>query len=188
MSLHHSLYCRSNAWGRKLENDIIPWLLMDVELGNLTLEVGPGPGVGTRIVQRYSNSLVVLERQVQLLRTLRSRLGVTTPIIAGDAVAMPFASERFTSIVSIMVLHHVWRIGARKQLLEESFRVLRPGGIFIGVDATPIAVERRLVHLGDRILAVNGSDLLGELTETGFEAATVEYRRTKFKFSAIRPK
>ncbi|HUY47093.1 MAG TPA: class I SAM-dependent methyltransferase [Streptosporangiaceae bacterium] len=153
----------------------------------MTLEVGPGPGVSAEIIRRYANGLVVLERQLRLLPGLRSRLDGTTLIVAGDAVAMPFGSAEFTSVLSIMVLHHVWRPGDRERMLQESFRVLKPGGILAGVDATPAALRRRLVHLGDRVSPVDGPKLLTELGEAGFERAAIHNRGSKFKFSATRP-
>jgi ubiquinone/menaquinone biosynthesis C-methylase UbiE len=187
VSLHHRIYCRSKAWGQKLQEVILPWLLSDVELGSMTLEVGPGPGVSTEIIRRHANGVVVLERQLRLLPGLRSRLDDTTAIVAGDAVAMPFGSAEFTSVLSVMVLHHVWRPGDRERMIQESFRVLKPGGILAGVDATPVALRRGLVHLGDRVSPVEGSRLLAELGEAGFERAAIHHRGSKFKFTASRP-
>jgi len=47
MNRLHRWYCKSGHWKRTVENQILPWALDGIDLGESVLEVGPGPGVTT---------------------------------------------------------------------------------------------------------------------------------------------
>src|SRR6516165_7436715 len=47
MNRLHRWYCRSSRWKRTLDNNILPWALSGIQLGEQVLEVGPGPGLTT---------------------------------------------------------------------------------------------------------------------------------------------
>jgi SAM-dependent methyltransferase len=188
MSIHHRIFCRSRKWRNKLRGEIVPWLLAEADLGDCALEIGPGPGLGTEALLAHTSSIVALERDPGLLAVLQSRLtGTGVHVIAGDAVNMPFRACRFTSVVAIMVLHHIWPDAARQRAIGEAFRVLRPGGVFIGVDAKPEALKSRFIHLGDTILPVGIESLLKDLDAAGFTEIRIDQGSKKFRFLATRP-
>jgi ubiquinone/menaquinone biosynthesis C-methylase UbiE len=108
-------------------------------------------------------------------------------VIAADAAEMPFKSQTFTSVIAIMVLHHIWPREAQHRVVAEAFRVLRPGGAFLGIDACPEAFRSRIVHRGDRILPVDPSAMLATCEDVGFERPHTDDRGHKFKFYAKRP-
>ena len=45
-----------------------------------------------------------------------------------DALTLPYRDGIFDAAMSIAVLHHISSVARRRSLLEETFRVLRPGG------------------------------------------------------------
>ena len=47
MNWFHRQVCRSGPWRRRLEKQLLPWVLQGVELGDDVLEIGPGPGITT---------------------------------------------------------------------------------------------------------------------------------------------
>lgn len=188
MSIHHRIFCRSGQWERKLHSDLVPWLVGDADLGNRVLEIGAGPGLGTEALLKHTEVVVALERDYGYLRSLRGRLRHSeAQVIAGDAAEMPFKSQTFTSVIAIMVLHHVWPQESQRQVVAEAFRVLRPGGAFLGLEARPEAFRSRFVHYGDLILPVDGPALLANCAGVGFERLHVDDRRRKFRFHAARP-
>lgn len=188
MSIHHRIFCRSAKWERKLNAELVPWLVGGAALGNRVLEIGAGAGSGTQSLLGHAEVVVALERDFWSLRSLRGRMkhpGLS--VIGGDAARMPFRSETFSSVIAIMVLHHVWPLEAQQRVIAEAFRVLRPGGVFIGLDARPEAFGSRIVHYGDRILPVDRSLLSAYCADVGFGRLHTDDRGRKFRFRATRP-
>jgi hypothetical protein len=44
MNLLHQRRCSSVGWADLVRDELLPWALADVELGDQTLEIGPGYG------------------------------------------------------------------------------------------------------------------------------------------------
>ncbi|HXO13379.1 MAG TPA: SAM-dependent methyltransferase, partial [Mycobacterium sp.] len=42
MNLLHQRRCSSVGWADMVRDELLPWALADVELGDQTLEIGPG--------------------------------------------------------------------------------------------------------------------------------------------------
>ena len=61
MNLAHRWLCRSALWRRVLQQDIFPWVLEGVSLGEDLLELGPGPGLATDLLQTRVGSLTAVE-------------------------------------------------------------------------------------------------------------------------------
>jgi len=84
-------------WKRKLQTEIIPWALRDVQLGERVLELGPGPGLTTDILRQRFASLTSIEIDPQLASYLRSRLqGTNVEVVEGSAAEMPFPDKSFS--------------------------------------------------------------------------------------------
>ena len=92
----------------------------------------------------------------------------------------------FSAVVSFTMLHHVPSFTLQNQLFAEVHRVLRPGGIFAGVDSLPSTLMR-IIHLGDTMIAVEPATLNGRLKSAGFMSIRVELGAGRFRFSARRP-
>ena len=43
MNRFHRWYCRTGHWRHEIQDEILPWVLHDLDLGDDILEVGPGP-------------------------------------------------------------------------------------------------------------------------------------------------
>lgn len=128
MNRYHRRYCGSARWARIVETSVLPWALEDVQLGDEVLELGPGPGVTTRLLARRVPRLTAVELDIGLAARLRSQLGGAASVVCGDAAALPFGSDRFSAVTCFTMLHHVPSPALQDRLFAEAFRVLRPGG------------------------------------------------------------
>lgn len=184
-SLHHWL-CRSSRWRRIIEQRV-PWSVGDQDLGPRVLELGPGPGLTTDVLRASVPHLTVLECDSRLAASLRSRLrGGYVDVINGDATAMPFPDNSFSAVAAFTMLHHIPTRELQDRLLREVWRVLRPGGVFVGCDSLQTWLLR-LIHIADTLVPVDPITFGARLTAAGFEGVVVEKNSQAFRFHARRP-
>ncbi len=152
------------------------------------LELGPGPGLTTDWLRHQCPHLTCLELDSTLAQSLHERLGnENVTVELGDATAMPFRDETFSAVLSFtMLLHHVPSSGLQARVFAEAFRVLRPGGIFVGSDSS-WSVRMWLYHLADTLVAIDPKGLPEGLRAAGFEQVNVEALGGRFRFRAKRP-
>ena len=182
----HRRMCRSAYWGKMLDEKILPWVLGDVDLGEEVLEVGPGPGLTTDRLRPRMTRLTAIEIDPALAASLAARLdGSNVTVIRGDATAMPFEDARFSGAVSFTMLHHVPSPALQDRLLSEVRRVLRPGGLFAGVDSRQ-RLFMRLLHIGDTLVPVNPDTFASRLEAAGFRDVLIETNDRAFRFRARR--
>lgn len=183
--LHHWL-CRSSRWRKTLE-ERVPWVLGNADLGANVLEVGPGPGLTTDLLRFSANRLTALELDGGLADALRARLiGNNVEVVRGDATAMPFPDASFTAGVSFTMLHHVPSSELQDRLLREVWRVLVPGGSFVGSDSRQSWLMR-VIHIGDTLVLVDPDGFGKRLEAAGFEVVAIEKKKDAFRFHARRP-
>ncbi len=187
MNRLHRWYCRSPHWRQELEQRVLPWALSGVELGEDVLEVGPGPGLTTDLLRPRLTRLTTLEIDAALAAALAARLaGSNVTVIQGDAAAMPFPDARFSGVVSFTMLHHVPSADLQDGVLREVCRVLKPGGVFAGVDSRQTFVMR-LVHIRDTLVPVDPENFPARLAAAGFSDVFIETNARAFRFRARRP-
>ena len=187
MNRFHRWFCRTNIWKNALANEIIPWALKDVELGDDVLEVGPGPGMTTDILRERTPRLTSIEIDPRLADALKQRLqGTNVKVVEGDATSMPFADGSFSGAVSFTMLHHVPSPVLQDRLLAEVYRVLKPGGVFAGSD-NRWSVGFHLIHLWDTMVIVEPETFAERLEAAGFTDASVRVAKRAFHFRARRP-
>jgi len=186
MNWFHRQVCRSGRWRQRVEQDLLPWALQGVELGDEVLEIGPGPGVTTDLLRAPTRRLTALEVDAAAAAALQRRLnGTGVRIVHGDGAVMPFADGSFSGVVAFTMLHHVPTEALQDHLLAEARRVLRPGGVFAGFDGVGSFLFR-LVHLGDTYMPVNPDGFGRRLEAAGFGYVAIERGRGRFRFRATR--
>ena len=182
----HRWYCRSGLWKTALCERILPWALEGAALGGAILEVGPGPGLTTDMLRGLYRQLAAVEIDRQLAASLGRRLaGTHVSVIAGDATALPFADGAFSGAVSFTMLHHVPSPALQDRLLAEVYRVLQPGGLFVGTDSRWSSVFQ-LVHHGDTMVIVDPDIFGARLAAVGFTDVSVDLAKRAFRFRARR--
>lgn len=187
MNRVHNLVCSSGWWARAVENELIPWGLKGVELGDDVLEVGPGFGATSRVLAERPGKLTILELEDDYCCRLRQKLGDSAEVVQGDGTQMPFPDGHFSGAACFTMLHHIPSPELQDQLFGEVFRVLRPGGVFAGTDSLPRGLPFRLIHIGDTLVLVDPDGLPARLAAAGFEGARVSTGTRSFKFSARKP-
>lgn len=187
MNRLHRWYCRSSRWKKKLETEILPWSLHGVELGTSVLEIGPGPGLTTDWLRERCTGLTCLELDRDLARSLEQRVtGSGIHVDCGDGTRMPYPDCSFSSVILFTVLHHVPSPTLQNRLFTEAYRVLRPGGMFAGVDSAP-SLLMRIFHVGDTMVLVDPAGLPPRLESAGFREVAIEAGAGRFRFRTRRP-
>lgn len=186
MNRLHQWLCRSNAWRRAVQ-ERVPWVIGDVDLGSNVLELGPGPGLTTDLLRITVDRLTALEIDPQLARALTSRLGQSNVrVVEGDASKMPFVNCKFSAAVSFTMLHHVPSPELQDKILREVFRVLKPGGFFLGSDSLESWLMK-MIHLGDTLVPVDPDTFGARLQRAGFQVLNLQKNGQAFRFRAWRP-
>ena len=146
-----------------LQDELVPWLEASGDLGDHLLEIGPGPGLTTDLLRGRVNKVTAVEVDPSLGEPLRRRLERTNvEVIVADAVEADLPAGSFSSAACFSVLHHMPSSELQDRLFEEIYRVLRPGGIFVGqesLDLEPI----RAGHADDTFTPVDPDDLVRRL-------------------------
>ncbi len=196
MNERHLQLCASAEWAETVQRDILPWAVGDRDLGDDVLEVGPGPGLTTDVLRQRVKHLTAVEVDDALAAALARRLQATqatnVEVVHGDGTALPFEDDRFSGATSFTMLHHVPSPPAQDQLLRELRRVLRPGGLLVGVDSLDRPDWREL-HVGDTCVPVDPTTLPERLQRAGFVDVEVELQEgvdgppRRFRFSARAP-
>jgi SAM-dependent methyltransferase len=191
MNERHLQICASAEWAETVRHEILPWALDGLDLGEDVLEVGPGPGMTTDVLRRIVSRLTAVEVDADLAAALAQRLvGSNVDVVHADGTSLPFDAGRFSGATSFTMLHHVPSAAQQDRLLAELGRVLRPGGLLIGVDSID-GPEWRELHTGDTCVPVNPAGLADRLEQAGF--VDIEVQRAKpeparrFRFSARAP-
>lgn len=186
MNERHLQRCASAEWAQTVRDEILPWAVGQRDLGDDVLEVGPGPGLTTDVLRQRVPKLTAVEVDQQLAAALASRLADTNvEVVRADGAALPFEDGRFSAATCFTMLHHVPSVAHQDELLAELRRVLRPGGLLVGVDSTD-RPEWRELHEGDTCVPVDPDTLATRLERAGFADLEVERAEpaVRFRFSA----
>jgi ubiquinone/menaquinone biosynthesis C-methylase UbiE len=183
----HHILCASGRWSRTVEHQTLPWALDGADLGDDVLEIGPGLGATTRVLAREPYRLTVLELEHSSADRLRREFAPEVEVIEADATAMPLPDARFSGVACFTMLHHVPTAEQQNAVLAEACRVLRPGGLFAGIDSLGGGLMFKLLHVGDTFVPLDPATLPSRLQAAGFGEVTVDGTDTKVRFRARKP-
>jgi SAM-dependent methyltransferase len=173
----HLARLASPAWQAYLSDDLLPWVLSEIDLGDDVLEIGPGPGLTTDLLRGWVDEITAVEADPELAQALRERLaGENVNVITADGANTGLPVDRFSAVTCFTVLHHVPTLGHQDALFAEARRVVRPGHAFVGTDALDSAALRA-IHKGDTYVPVDPDTLQDRLLTAGFSDARVEISR-----------
>ncbi|MGE3274444.1 MAG: class I SAM-dependent methyltransferase [Vicinamibacterales bacterium] len=183
--LHHWL-CRSAFWRRHVSDELVPWVLEGLSPGRDVLEIGPGPGAATPVLQARADRLICLELDEGLAGGLALQWAGRVGVVRGDATCLPFRDASMDAVVALTMLHHVPSVDLQDRLLHEAVRVLRPGGLLAGSDSLA-SIALRAIHVFDTFLPVDPRTFTARLAAAGLASVSVDHRRHTFRFRGRRP-
>ena len=173
MNENHARLCPSPEWADWIQGELLPSLTAGVDLGAEMLEIGPGPGAATGWLRHRVRRLVALEIDEEAAARLAAQYdGGNVEVTVGDATAMTFGDASFDSVATFTMLHHVPTAAAQDQILAETLRVLRPGGVLIGSDSLA-SNDLHEFHAGDTYNPVEPAAFLTRLRTVGFGKITI---------------
>lgn len=175
--------CSSAEWADTVRQQIIPWVMDGLVLGDDVLEIGPGPGRTTEVLVTLAERLTAAEVDPELASALQARLGAAVEVVHADATGLPFDSGRFSTVLSFTMLHHLPSAAHQDQVFAEAARVLRPGGLFAGNDSIDSEPFREL-HIGDTCVPIDPSGLPARLEAAGFGDVQVDANEFRYRFRA----
>ena len=112
--------------------------------GERVLDVGAGTGVSTEELNRSGAYAIGADLSVGMLQAGR-RVRAEVPLLAGDALRLPFADGVFDAVTISFALRNVVDTGAA---LREFARVTRPGGRLVVCEFShPANVVFRTVYM-----------------------------------------
>jgi ubiquinone/menaquinone biosynthesis C-methylase UbiE len=174
MNQEHLRLCASAEWATTVKRDILPWVVDGRELGDDLLEVGPGPGLTTDVLRSMVARLTAVEVDASLASALAQRLaGSNVEVVHADATNLPFEDRRFSAATCLTMLHHVPSVREQDALLRELWRVLRAGGVVVGVDSLT-SPDWLALHAGDICVPVDPHGFGERLARAGFTEVEVE--------------
>jgi len=172
MNLLHQRRCSSVGWADMVRDELVPWALADVELGDQTLEIGPGYGATLRALVERAGAVTAVEVDKPMAERLDRLYGDRARVIHGDGSNTGLPDTSFASVVCFTMLHHVPTDRLQDQLFAEAFRVLRPGGVFAFPVGAPPPVTSRWYW------ALAGFDLAMRVRNAVWRPPFVMYYRT----------
>jgi len=187
MNRIHNLICSSGWWRGRVERELVPWGMGDIELGERVLELGPGFGATTHVLAERLGRLDVLELEPRYCEKLRAELGEKGTVKQGDAAEMPYPDGSFSAVLSFTMLHHIPARELQDRAFAEVARVLSPGGVFAGTDSVGTGVVFKLIHIGDTLLPIDPGELPARLGSAGLEDPAVDRSDGSFRFRAYKP-
>ena len=167
-------FCSSPEWRTMIEEQILPPVLGDLDLGDDVIEIGPGPGFTTDVLRGRVARLTAVEIDDVLAKRLASRLaGTNVEVVHADATDTGLPGGRFTGAGSFNMLHHVPTAQAQDAIFAELARVLRPGALLVAADA--VYSEGLLAfHEDDTYNPIDPDGLAARLVHAGFENIDID--------------
>jgi demethylmenaquinone methyltransferase/2-methoxy-6-polyprenyl-1,4-benzoquinol methylase len=103
--------------------------------GGCLLDLGSGTGdIALEAARQYTDGrIVALDFTLAMMRLGQQRPGAPSEWAAGDALCLPLRDKSFDAVISAFLMRNVADL---QQALKEQYRVLKPGGRWVVLDAT----------------------------------------------------
>ena len=177
------LVCDSPEWRAAVRDEIIPWAVGEVDLGDDVLEIGPGYGATTDVFADLLPRLTSVEIDPELATRLQDRYqGTHVEVVLGDATQLSFPDGRFSGAVCFSMLHHVPSAELQDRLFGEAARVLRAGAPIVALDSVE-SDGLRAFHEGDTYQPIDPATLSARLEQAGF--SDVDVRQNEYGWTAL---
>jgi len=157
---------------------------LDVEKGDIILDVGAGRGVIANEVAKRCDEVFALEPDPKKVEYIKKKYP-QVKAFDGSAEAIQFPENYFTKIYAVSSFHH---FKDKDNALFELYRVLKRNGVLLIEDLEPEATISKFERkIGDvEFMALN--DLKSKLEETGFQTRAIRRMNSRtFFISSTKP-
>jgi ubiquinone/menaquinone biosynthesis C-methylase UbiE len=192
-------FCSTRFWQRITQQQLLPWIIAGNPLGDHVLELGAGPGAATDELRHraprvtslewshpFAAALAVRYQQQPQIDAASDRERISGgAVLQGDAAALPFAAQSFSSVFAVLMLHHLRSREQQALALREIFRVLRPGGQFFAFEIED-GWFNRMIHIRSVFIPIDRAKIQQQLAAVGFSRTTVNSRRGGFRICSVR--
>ena len=126
------------------------------------LDAGCGGGRNLPYFLRHGFDVRAIDEDAGALDAVRRLAGTLSPALpadnfqCGSLCALPWESDSIDAVVCSAVLHFADDMQEFTTMVEEMWRVLKPGGIFFARLASSDGVEDYVEHLGGRRFRLRG--------------------------------
>ena len=164
-----------------------PTALAELKPGEVVLDLGSGGGIDVLLSARRvgptgkAYGLDMTDDMLALARKNAAEAGVTNvEFLRGRIEEIPLPAESVDVIISNCVVN---LSGDKQRVIEEAFRVLKPGGRFAVSDVVvqgelPLDVKRSMeLWVGCVAGALSDEEFVRFLSQAGFEKPTIEFTR-----------
>jgi ubiquinone/menaquinone biosynthesis C-methylase UbiE len=151
-----------------------------IELGKLPvaghlLDIGGGTGrVASSLVGLLDN-IEVLDLSMGMLRMAREK---NLRAICASSVKLPFPNQYFSRVLVVDALHH---FELQDVVINEIWRVLKPGGLAIIIEPNYDLLTGKLIRLLEKVLMMNSKFLRDDQIVSRFRDFTNEIQVTHIK-------
>ena len=172
-----------------------PTALAELREGEVVLDLGSGGGIDVLLSARRvgptgkAYGLDMTDEMLALAQENKAKAGATNvEFLRGHIEAIPLPSNSVDVIISNCVIN---LSGDKRKVLQEAFRVLRPGGRFAVSDVItraglPAAVKESMaLWTGCVAGALEETEFVALLREAGFEDAGIEPTREYTRDDAL---
>jgi len=188
MNAAEHFFCSSSLWRYLTRHQLLPWVVSGARLGDHLLEIGAGYGAATHYLSERVGRVTSLEYDSHPISQLKNQHnGDPSATLRGDASFLPFADQAFSSVIGILVLHHLKSPELQDRMFAEVFRVLRPGGVFLAFEVNNSWIHR-IGHIRSTFTPLEPGSAFARLTLAGFSRVSVDFRRGGYRLNATRTK
>lgn len=134
-------------------------------------DLGCGTGQVTEALAPFVRRVVAVDRSPEMLEAARSRLSGASNVDLrlGPLEQLPLDAQSLDVACLMLVLHYV---GDPRHVLDEAYRVVRPGGRVIVLDMLPHDHEEYRQGMGHVWMGFSGAQMARMLGGAGFAQAT----------------
>jgi ubiquinone/menaquinone biosynthesis C-methylase UbiE len=163
--------------GRNPRSNRVMPSIAELDPAHTVLDIGCGPGAAVRAAATSVRRAVGVDRSEAMIRIARrrSRRYDNVEFFVAGAEALPFPDTSFDRVWTVHSFHH-WE--DRRRGLDESLRVLRPGGSLMIVES-----DTSGPHGLD---GARAADLADELRSVGFAESRVSKPHRQLVVTGVR--
>lgn len=161
--------------------------LLDTGLigGANVLDIGAGEGqLAQALAHAGASQVVALDASPKQLFAAAERGSDRLRFVIGSADDTPFESGSFDLVVAHLVLHHIEPL---QPVFREIFRLLRPGGLFVAVEPTPLVGLLAHGATSENEAPISPSRVASELEAAQFTDISHRYHWSRLDTSRLGP-